>query len=224
MAHKLAYLGLLLILLSGCSREFPPIPWMPADDGRRLALQEKTDFASRLELGRLEFLHNGIDEADRLLTPLVHEQPNNLEAKAWHAANRCKLAERRGPWMLGLDKVVLLWSCLTELERAGHHAGDNLSVALAQIYTDTEVSVFGTRHRAYQARDRLQQRLEAKPQSYAPADQASFYEAVAALEARYDNATGARDYLSRVIALNADADSVERARQKLRALEADAGR
>lgn len=224
MTYKLRFIGLLLAsLLSGCSREFPETPWLSGEEGRRLALQDKTDFASRLELGRMDFMHNRLDEADALLSQLVREQPNDVEAKAWHAANRCKLAERRGPWMLGLDKVVLIWDCLSELERAGHHAGDKLSVALAQIYTDTEVAVFGARHRAFQARDRLQQRIDAKPQEYSPSDKTSFYEAAAALEARYGNIKGAREYLNRVIALNADADSAERARQSLRALSADNG-
>ena len=184
-------------------------------------MHDKTDFSSRLELGRLEFMHNRIDEADMLLSQLVKEQPNNVEAKAWHAANRCKLAERRGPWMLGLDKMVLLWDCLTELERAGHHAGDNLSVALAQIYTDTEVEVFGAKHRAFQSRARLRQRIENRPLEYTAADKSAFLEAAAFLEGRYGSPNSARDYLNQVIALNVDGDSVERAREKLLMLSSD---
>lgn len=208
-------------MLSGCSREFPETPWLANEQQQRLALEGKTDFASRLELGRLDFMHNRLDDADALLTPLIHEQPNDFEAKAWHAANRCKMAERRGPWLLGLDKVVLLWDCLTELERAGHHARENLSVALAQMYTDTEGAVFGARRRAFQARDGLQQRIEARPGDYTAIQKASFFEAAAELEAHNGNVKGVRDYLRQVIALDVNGDSVERARRRLQTLASD---
>ncbi|WP_045227325.1 tetratricopeptide repeat protein [Methyloterricola oryzae] len=207
------------LLLTGCSRSFPEIPWLPKEQQRQRELQGNIDFASRLELARLYFQHNRIDEASEILDPLVSEQPNNQEAKAWHAANRCKLAERRGPWLLGIDKMVLLWSCMTELERAGHHAGDNLSVALAEIYTDTEVEVFGAKRRAYQAKDRLQQRIESKGEAYTTPEKAAFYQAAALLAFRHGDSAGARDYLKRVISLG-DQESTERARQMLLTLDA----
>ncbi|WP_145998695.1 hypothetical protein [Methyloterricola oryzae] len=160
-------------MLTGCSRPFPEIPWLPREQQHLSELQGKANFSSRLELARLYFQHNRIDDAGDILDSLVGEQPNNVESKAWHAANRCKLAERRGPWLLSSDKMMLLWSGMTELERAGHQAGDNLSVALAEIYTDTAAEVFGAKRRAYRARDRLQQRIESKGETYSTTEKAA---------------------------------------------------
>jgi hypothetical protein len=58
-----------------------------------------------MSIGEGIVMHNRIDDADALLRQAVKENPQDMEAKAWFAANNCKIAGRAGPWLMGLDKL-----------------------------------------------------------------------------------------------------------------------
>jgi hypothetical protein len=211
-------------LLTGCALEFPETAWSPEEQARLRELQPQTDFDSRLELARLFFMHNRIDDADALLRSLVQEEPGDLEAVAWDAANRCKIAGRKGPWLLGFDKLYLVWDCLSDLDEAVKQAPDHFTVLLIQINTGAEVDMFGSLERAAANWEPLAKKIAKKPEDYTPTARAAFFEASANLEKARHQAGAERDYLQRIIALNADAGSVSRARERLAQLKAGEAR
>lgn len=208
------------LLLAGCAKEFPETPWSPAESSQLQALAAQNDADSRVELGRLNFLHNHIDEADALLDQAVKENPQDMEAKAWHAANDCKIAGRAGPWLMGFDKLYGVWACLSELKDAAAAAPDNFTVAMIQLNTDAEVNMFGSMERAVTTRDRLRKQIDARPDAYTPSAKTAFFEGAARLEELRGDLPAASENLRRVVALNADADSVARAEAGLRQLAA----
>ena len=112
LTRAAALLVLAAGLLGGCAREFPEVPMSAADAKFAKDLAGQTDPDSRLAYGKLMFMHNHIDEADAALAPLSKAEPDNAEALAWRAANDCKIAGRRGPWLMGLDKLWLVRNCL----------------------------------------------------------------------------------------------------------------
>ncbi len=93
-------------------------------------------------------MHNRIDEADALLRELVKENPDDMTAKAWFAANECKIAGRTAPWLLGMEKLYLVWDCLKDLDEAAQKAPDDFTVLLVQMNTDAEVDMYGSMQRA----------------------------------------------------------------------------
>lgn len=204
------------LLLSACAQEFPKQPWSASDSDYRELLAAETDFDSRLELARLYFIHNHIDEADTLLSTLVSEQPDNMQAKAWHGANQCKIAGRKGPWLMGLDKLYGVWRCLGDVQDAVAGAPGDFTVRMVQINTDAEVGLFGSRDRAAGELAKLFETLDAKPDFYAPTAKSAILEAAVRLEALKSADPGKRrEYLRRIVELNADAQSVQRARDML---------
>jgi tetratricopeptide (TPR) repeat protein len=206
--------------IGGCGKEFPETPWSPADLEMRQAVEHQTDYDSRLELARLYFMHNRIDEADALLRELVEENPEDMTAKAWFAANECKIAGRTGPWLLGMEKLYLVWDCLKDLDEAVQKAPDDFTVLLVQMNTDAEVDMYGSMQRALDTRARLEKQIEAKPDDYPPSARSAFFETAAHIEALRNNPQSAKDYWQRIVALNADPDGVERAKREIAGLAA----
>ncbi len=170
------------LIIAGCSKKFPETPLTEEESSLKQMLSTQNDHASRVQLGRLYFMHNRIDDADALLTEAVKENPQDMEAKAWLAANNCKIAGRAGPWLMGLDKLYGVWACLSDLQAAAKAAPNDFTVALIQINTDAEVNMFGSMGRAEQTRDHLRKQIEAKPNFYPPSAKAAFVESSARLD------------------------------------------
>lgn len=205
-----------ITLLTGCSQEFPQEPWSKSDMEYLQSLDGEQDFDSRLEIARQNFTHNYIDEANALLSELVTENPDDMEAKAWYAANNCKIAGRKGPWLMGLDKLYGVWACLTDIQRASETAPDNFTVQLIQINTYAEVDMFGSRDKATGSLEKLLAKIEKQSDLYAPSAQVAAYETAVRLEAlKSTDPQQSRIYLKKIIQLNADPQSVDRANKTL---------
>ena len=187
-----------LAALAGCAQSFPE---MALDDSERaferMLMEEVDSPEAQLALGQMYFLHNRIDEADRLLSAAAQAEPENAQAAAWLAANDCKRAGRRGPWLLGLDKLYLVHRCLSDVDAALEQAPDDFVVQMVQMNTDAEVDMFGSLEHARATRDRVEARLREQPGAL-PADAVAQFLVTAARIARVSgNPDGARSYLER---------------------------
>ena len=180
------------LIIAGCSKEFPETPLTAEESSLKQMLSTQNDHDSQVQLGRLYFMHNRIDDADALLRQAVKENPQDMEAKAWFAANNCKIAGRAGPWLMGLDKLYGVWTCLSDLQAAANAAADDFIIALIQINTDAEVNMFSSMERAVQNRDRLLKQIEAKPSAYPASAKTAFFESSARLD-KLRGKTTARD-------------------------------
>lgn len=202
-------------LFTGCAKEFPEIPMSAADAKFAKDLAGQTDPDSRLAYGKLMFMHNHIDEADAALTPLSKAEPENAEALAWRAANDCKIAGRRGPWLMGFDKLWLVRECLDDLDRAGKLAPQDFTVALVRMRTGAEVDVMGSLDTAKAIRSELGSKLATLP----PSARAAWLIASARIEAADGKPAEERKLLEQAAALNADAASVAEAKMLMGAVK-----
>lgn len=208
LTRAAALLVLAAGLLGGCAREFPEVPMSAADAKFAKDLAGQTDPDSRLAYGKLMFMHNHIDEADAALAPLSKAEPDNAEALAWRAANDCKIAGRRGPWLMGFDKLWLVRNCLDDLDRAGKLAPQDFTVALVRMRTGAEVNVMGSLDTAKSIRTDLAPKLATLPASA----RAAYLIASARIEAADGKPAEERKLLEQAAALNADAQSVAEAK------------
>jgi len=203
-------------LLPGCSQEFPQKPWSHMDVDYLQVLEAQKDFDSRLEIARLNFSHNLIDEADSLLSKLVKENPNDMEVKAWYAANNCKIVGRKGPWLMGLDKLYGVWVCLEDLQSALDAASDNFTVQMIYINANIEVNMFLSFDKATVLLEKLLTKIDERPNLYEPTAQVAIFEAAVKMESlRNVDMQRLNTYLKRIIDLNANPESVEFANRML---------
>ncbi len=187
-----------LATLAGCAQSFPETALTDSEQAfERMLLEEADSPEAQLALGQMYFLHNRIDEADRLLSAAVEGDPGNPQAAAWLAANDCKRAGRRGPWLMGLDKLYLVYRCLSDVDAALERAPNDFVVQMVQMNTDAEVAMFGSLDHARATRERVEERLRQQPDAY-PADAvAQFHVTAARIERISGNPDGARAYLER---------------------------
>ncbi|MBX3617761.1 hypothetical protein [Nitrosomonas sp.] len=203
-------------LLPGCSQEFPQKPWSDIDADYLQVLEEQKDFDSRLEIARLNFSHNLIDEANSLLSELMKENSSDMEVKAWYAANNCKIAGRKGPWLMGIDKLYGVWGCLEDLQSALNAAPDNFTIQMIYINTNVEVNMFGSFDKASVLLGKLLAKIDDQPNLYDPFAQVAIYEAAVNIESlRNANSQLLSSYLEKIIDINASLESVERANKIL---------
>lgn len=197
MTRKLILLAA-LAALAGCAQSFPETALTDSEQAfERMLLEEADSPEAQLALGQMYFLHNRIDEADRLLSAAVEADPGNPQAAAWLAANDCKRAGRRGPWLMGLDKLYLVYRCLSDVDAALERAPNDFVVQMVQMNTDAEVAMFGSLDHARATRERVEERLRQQPDAY-PADAvAQFHVTAARIERISGNPDGARAYLER---------------------------
>lgn len=204
-----------VLTLAGCSREFPETPLTSEEAIQHNKLVAQNDHDSRVEQGRLAFMHNHIDEAEALLKQAVKEEPQDMEAKAWLAANDCKIAGRAGPWLMGFDKLYGVWACQNDLKSAVEAAPDNFTVLMIQLTTDAEVDMFGSMDRAIETRDSLLKKIEAKPNAYPPSAKEAFFKAAIRIGELQNDPESIHDYSQRVLSLNVDKDSVQKAKESI---------
>lgn len=203
MTHspRLALAALACAVLAACSQTFPEQRLSADDQAFEASARTQAEPDVKLALGQLYVMHNRIDEADALLSPLVATDPGNAQALAWYGANNCKLAGRRGPWLMGLDKLYLVKRCLDQTERALALAPKDFTVQMVHIETGREVDMFGSFERARQTRDAVQRMVDAQPGAV-PADAlAQFHLASARIERKLGNGERASQLLLQAAAL-----------------------
>ena len=205
--------------LAGCARDFPPQPYGPAERDHMALLAGESDFHSRLELARLHVEHNEMDQADALLQPLVAQDPSHAEALAWYGANNCKIAGRKGPWLMGLDKMMLAKSCLKQIQQALAMAPDDFTIQMIALHTGASVNAFGGLDMARAEMDKLATRVARHPQAYPPTALFSYHYACAAVERAAGNLPATRQHLVQALAFDVSPAHKQQAQRELDPLD-----
>ncbi len=200
------------LLATACSQEFAEIPLSQESIDFIDMLQHETDADSQLEIARIKFTHNSIDEADELLHALVKVHPEHWEAQAWYGANNCKLAARKGPWLMGFDKLYGVWNCLNQVQTAYDHASDNFTIQMVLVNTFAEVNMFGSLDKAWDVLGTILSQIEDRPEHFPPTEQVAAFEAAINVAQNMQNpADLVKSYLDKIIQLNTSKESVARA-------------
>jgi hypothetical protein len=207
--------------IAGCAREFPVTP-LSADEQRwESEIKSIASTDAMLTLGQMYFLHNRIDEADVLLKDLVAQEPDNAQAQAWYGANNCKKAGRRGPLLMGLDKLYLVHQCLEEIEQALRRQPDDFVVQMVQMNTGAEINMFESLDRARLTMERVSERLRHSPTLFSSDMAAQFYVTAAKIERISGNWATAAQIIEGAAALNATDATKELIAAERNALLAD---
>ena len=191
------------LLLTGCMKDFPEMNYSPEDAEYAKMLQDEiksnNDYAARLQLARLQFEHNQLEQADQLLEQLVKEDSNDMEALAWYGANQCKLVGEAFPWLMGIDKYRGAMSCLEKVKTALDKDSDNFSIQLIAINTGSAVNLGDSLSWASSTRETLEKAIAQHPQDY-PADVVDyFYLAAAENDLAQEKVESGKTYLQKVI-------------------------
>ena len=191
-------MGLLVgcVLFTACARDFP-VSALNADEQKSEAeLRAMQDADAQLTLASMYVQHNRIDEADGILSDLAVKDAKNPQVLAWKAANDCKKAGRRGPWLMGVDKMWMVRGCLADLEGALAAAPDDFVVQMVQMSTASEVDMFDSLERAAATRDRIDAMLKQQPATLPPDTQAQFQIVAAAIDRKQGHMDQARARLA----------------------------
>jgi uncharacterized protein HemY len=184
-----------LLALAGCAQVLPVLPLSPDERQYEQSLQSAADNDAKVALGQLYFMHNDIDRADQVLKPVVAADPKNAQALAWYGANNCKLAGRRGPWLMGLDKLLMVRECLQQVDQALAMAPKDFVVQMVHMETGQAVDKFGSLDRAAATQKQVEGELAARPQAL-PADaRAQFWVTAARIERKRGNTARATQLL-----------------------------
>jgi len=207
-----------VLALAGCAQVLPVVPLSADERQYEQSLKSTADTDAKIALGQLYFMHNEIDRADAVLAPVVAAEPKNAQALAWYGANNCKLAGARGPWLMGLDKLVMVRSCLQQVDQALALAPKDFTVQMVHMETGAAVDKFGSLDRAAATQKEVERTLAASPQAL-PADaRAQFWVTAARIERLRGNAARAAQLLE-VAAKDASAptthDSIAQERRVL---------
>ncbi|MDB5800177.1 MAG: hypothetical protein JWL63_1116 [Rhodocyclales bacterium] len=170
---------LMSVSLAACARDFPVSPLTADEQKSEVELRGIDDSDAQLALASMYVLHNRIDDADGILTGLAVKDGKNPRVLAWKAANDCKKVGRRGPWLMGFDKLYLVRGCLADLDASLAVAPDDFVVQMVQMTTAADVDMFGSLERAAATRDRVDAMLKKQPDAL-PADTHAQFQVVAA--------------------------------------------
>jgi hypothetical protein len=210
------------LLLGGCIKDFPEMTYNPADTDYAKLLQDEiqsdNSYAARLQLARLQFEHNQLEQADQLLEQLIKEDATDMEALAWYGANRCKLVGESFPWMMGIDKYRGAVKCLGQIKTALDKAPDNFSVQLIAINTGSAVNLGDSLDWATSTRETLEKAITRNPQDY-PEDVVDyFYLAAAENDLAQEKLDSGKAYLNKVISQEHNQRLVAQAKNRLASL------
>lgn len=211
------------LLLTGCMKDFPEMSYSPEDAEYAKMLQDeiKSDnsYAARLQLARLQFEHNQLEQADELLEQLVKEDTSDMEALAWYGANQCKLVGEAFPWLMGIDKYRGAVSCLEKVKTALDKDSGNFSIQLIAINTGSAVNLGDSLSWASSTRETLEKAIVQNPQDY-PADVVDyFYLAAAENDLAQDKLESGKTYLNKVISRQQSARLTALASSRLASLQ-----
>lgn len=194
-------LALACVLFTGCARDFPVSALSTDEQKSEAELRAMQDVDAQLTLAGMYVQHNRIDEADGILSDLAAKDAKNPQVLAWKAANDCKKAGRRGPWLMGLDKLWMVRGCLADLDAALAAAPDDFVVQMVHMSTSSEVDMFGSLARAAATRDRVDAMLKQQPDSLPPDTQAQFQIVAAAIDRKQGHMEQARARLAAAVPL-----------------------
>lgn len=191
-----------LILLTSCAKHFEEVPYSEEAQSLKTMLQEdiKSDdtYYSKLQLGRLLFEHNQIEEADRILSELIDEDPDNMEALAWYGANKCKIVGESQPWFMGIRKLIRVKSCLNKVKIALDTDPDNFTIQLVAISTGSIVNVGDSLSWASVTRNKFEDAISANPNYYPQEVVDYFFFAAAENDLAHGKTDSAKQYLDKV--------------------------
>jgi hypothetical protein len=213
--------AVLIAALAGCAQSFPELSLSADDRAHESSLRSANDSDAKVALAQMYFGHNLIDQADAVLAPLVAAEPKNAQALAWYGANNCKKAGRRGPWLMGLDKLYLVKQCLVQTDQALALAPGDFTVQMVQMNTGAEVDKFGSLERATQTKAKVEQFITANPTALPGDALAQFYVTAARIERKAGNPEVAKANLERaakVASAPETKQSIESERSLLRSL------
>jgi hypothetical protein len=181
-AMKKILLLLLCVSLSACARDFPVSPLNVDEQKSEAELRGIDDTDAQLALASMYVLHNRIDDADHILSALAVKDGKSPRVLAWKAANDCKKVGRRGPWLMGFDKLYMVRGCLADLDGALAVAPDDFVVQMVQMTTGADVDMFGSLERAAATRDRVDAMLKKQPDALPPDTLAQFQVVAATID------------------------------------------
>jgi len=207
---KKLWLLLLCVSLAACARDFPVSPLNVDEQKSEVELRSMEDNDAQLALASMYVLHNRIDDADGILSSLAVKDGKNPRVLAWKAANDCKKIGRRGPWLMGFDKLYMVRGCLADLNAALAAAPDDFVVQMVQMTTASDVDMFGSLERAAATRDRVDAMLKKQPDAL-PADTQAQFQVVAAT---IDRKQGQKDKAAARLALAAPLIKAESTRDQ----------
>ncbi len=184
-----------VMTLAGCAQTFPKLPLSPDEQQYEKQLQSAADNDAKVALGQLYFMKNEIDRADEVLSPVVANDPTNAQARAWHGANDCKRAARRGPWLMGMDKLYMVKDCLDQIEAAYKLAPQDFTVQMVRMETGQLVDKFGSLDRAIATQAQVEQLLKTNPEALPAEARAQFRVTAARIERKRGNAERAKALL-----------------------------
>jgi tetratricopeptide (TPR) repeat protein len=190
------------VMIAGCAQTFEIKPLSTEEQQFEKTLRTDASNDGKLALGQMYFTTNRIDEADTLLTQVVNAEPKNAQAIAWQGANNCKIAARKGPWLAGMDKLVLVKKCLKQVDSALAMTPDDFTVQMVHMNTGAEVNMFGALQRAMETKARVEARFTSNPNALPSDALAQFYVTAARLERKSGNAKGSRSYIEKAGVLN----------------------
>lgn len=211
------------MLLTGCMKDFPEMSYNQADADYAKLLQEEiqadNSYAARLQLARLQFEHNQLEQADQLLEQLVKEDANDMEALAWYGANECKLVGEAFPWLMGIDKYQGAKRCLGKVKTALDKAPDNFTVQLIAINTGSAVNLGDSLDWATSTRETLEKSITQNTQNY-PAEVVDyFYLAAAENDLAREKVDSGKGYLNKVVTEKHNERLVAMANSRLAAIQ-----
>ena len=206
------------IILFGCAHSFPILPFDKEELEFKAQLEQdikedKDNIISRLQMARLFFMHNYIDEADTMLQEIVKKAPDNMEALAWYGANNCKKTARSHPWFMGFRKLYLVKKCLGQIKEALKREPDNFTILLISINTGAEVDKFGSLQEAKKNMDALKEKIERD--DYPVDAKAHFYMAAALVEEKIGNIKEAQSFLKKILDTYPNSKLGKKAKTKL---------
>lgn len=208
---KHLWMLLLCVSLAACARDFPVSAFTPDEQKSEVELKGIDDNDAQLALASMYVLHNRIDDADGILTKLVEKDGSNPRVLAWKAANDCKKVGRRGPWLMGFDKLYMVRGCMADLDGALAKAPDDFIVQMVQMTTASDVDMFGSLDRAAATRDRVDAMLKKQPDALPPDTNAQFQIVAAAI----DRKQGAKDKAAARLGVAAPLVKAESTRNQL---------
>jgi hypothetical protein len=183
------------LALAGCAQVFPVQPLSADERSYEQQLRATADTDAKIALGQLYFMHNQIDQADAVLAPVVVAEPKNGAALAWYGANNCKLAARRGPWLMGMDKLWLVRSCLAEVDQALALAPTDFNVQMVHMETGHTVNMFGSLDKAAATQAQVEKFIAAQPGALPPDARAQFWVTASRIERKRNNTARAAQLL-----------------------------
>lgn len=202
-------------ILAGCAKEFPLQTYTQQETEYVNMLKSSDDVSSRTELARLYFEHNELEKADSLLEKLAAENKDNAEVLAWYGANNCKIAGKKGPWLLGIDKIFLAKACLQQIQDALKKDSENFTIQMIALHTGAAVNAFDSLNMARAEMQKIAGDITKKSDAYTPAALFNYHYASALVELAAENRDAAKEHLTKANSFEVNPSQKQLVQQQL---------